>query len=71
LVTSKLLTAKGYAEGTVLQFTCLNNYDLVGSNNRIKCDIKGQWSGNIPVCVQPTTNKIIIITQNTTNIILN
>ena len=65
-----MLTAKGYAEGTVLQFTCLNNYELVGSYFPIKCDKKGVWSGNIPTCILPTTTKkILLITQNTTNII--
>jgi hypothetical protein len=66
-VTSKLLTAKGYAEGTVLQFTCLNNYELIGSNHPIRCDKKGQWSGNIPICVQPTTKKMLLIAQTTSN----
>ena len=54
MITTKLLTAKGYPVDTVLQFTCLHGYELVGTNMRY-CDGKGQWSNSNPTCVLPAT----------------
>ena len=40
----------GY-EGDYCDFTCNNNYELRGSNNR-SCQSNGSWSGSDAVCIR-------------------
>ena len=50
--------SNGQMYGARANYSCANNYKLVGDNYRL-CDANGQWSGQSPTCVLKTCDALV------------